>query len=189
MPSPVPVLLTATAFLGCAALRPLPADPAGTFTFRNRYETVDARLDREGLFGRTVGVWQDAGDYRGGASGRRIYLSSRGRHLVGLVGDSSADLEVEAGPDLLSVRGRLGTERAELALSATRLVGRIGTCVYDLGRADDRDPWYRGQMAYGLSGPLQLRIPARLQARPPLERGAYLTFFLMGLCGFPDKVT
>ncbi len=187
MASPVPVFLALFALIGCAGVPPRP-DPVSSFVFRSRHVMVMARLDRDGLSGTSVNVAHEGADYRGGAGGRVVHLSTRDGHVSGMIGIETSDFVVEDHPGVLLVRGRLGGDGTTLAISDGGVVGRIGLCVYDLRRAALPDPWYTGIATDDEHTPLQLRLPPALLGRPPVERGVFVTLFLMSLCGRLDTL-
>jgi hypothetical protein len=166
--------------LGCASVRAPAPDSQTDFTFRTGWGTARARLEGNALFGRGVNVVQTPDGYRGWTGQRLIHLSARGSRLVGFVGEETADLQVEPLAEGVLIHGTFGGEGGSLAVTKEQVVGRIGTCIFDF----HRDP---GATSY--LGPLtrdrirlQLGLPTLLAGRPPQERAAFLSFFLLQLC-------
>ena len=172
-----------TLLSGCASTGGLDADSRSDFVFGGPWKKANARLDGGDLHGMGVSVSLRSGDYRGRLGPRAVHLSTRGNRLVGMVGVEQTELTVEDHPRALLVRGSFGGDGGVIALTGAQIVGRIGTCVYDLRRPAPDAVYYEGRSDDVHHRPLKFRVPDGLAARPAAERGAFLALFLMWTCG------
>jgi hypothetical protein len=166
--------------LGCASVRAPAPDPRTDFTFRTGWGTARAKLEGNALFGRGVSVVQAPDGYRGWTGQRLIHLSARGSRLIGFVGEETADLQIAPLAEGVLIHGNFGGEAGSLAVTNEQVVGRIGTCIFDFHRGPDATS-YLGPLTRDRTR-LQLELPTLLAGRPPQERAAFLSFFLLQLC-------
>jgi hypothetical protein len=172
-----------TVLAGCASVGGPASDSNADFVFRGGWNSANARLEGNDLYGMGMSIAHDSGDYRGRLGGAQVNLSTRGNRIVGMVGNLPTVLRVEDHPSALLVRGSFAGAGGLIALSDSRVVGRIGTCVYDLRRRGPDTVYYEGRTNDSERRPLMFRLPDDLKARSPQERAAFMALFMLWTCG------
>jgi hypothetical protein len=176
-------LVAVTVLAGCASVGGPASDSSADFVFRSGWRSANARLDGNDLFGMGMTIAHESGDYRGRVGALPVNLSTRGDRIVGMVGVVPTAITVEDHPNALLVRGSFAGDSGLVALTDARMVGRIGTCVYDLRRRGPEAVYYEGRSNDHERRPVMFRLPADLKARPAQERAAFLSLFLIWTCG------
>ena len=166
---------------GCAGLFPsIEKDPDFDqyFTLRTSGTAEQAKLSDDRLYGSEVEIAKKTDGYRGRTPIGIIDLRIEENSIVGSSGSGRTELYVDEGDHLLRIKGNYAGKLGEIELRERTLKGMIGSCQYDLAKAND-SVWYIGKRACdgGVSA-AQLALPKAFESRPMTERALLLAVFL-----------
>jgi hypothetical protein len=173
----------AAAALGCAhqpqTAYERSADDSQYFTLRTARGTEQIRLEGDRLFGPDVEVSRLSDGFRGHVGKRMVDLRTADMKVFGSIGSDHTELHVEERPDGFVLKGMYGGSLGSIEMLASRVLGSIGSCSYDMVRAAAETPRYTGRRAcLGRVSTVEMFLPADLHTRSAVDRAAMMALFL-----------
>jgi hypothetical protein len=167
--------------MGCAALFPsIEKDPdfGQYFTMRASGNAEQAKLSEDRLYGPDIELSKKPDGFRGRSQVGIIDLRIEENRIVGSSGPGRTELYVEENNRTLLIKGNYAGKLGEIELRPESLKGMMGSCQFDLSKAQD-SVWYTGgRSCDGGRSAVQLALPAALESRSAVERALMLAVFL-----------
>jgi hypothetical protein len=159
--------------------------PSGQLQITGAGLHSDAKVTHDAILGPTMNLARSGGQLLGTAQQNRpvnVTLDAERQRANGVVGERPMQLVIEQRADgVTHGRGMIGGFLSDFEASPREISGRIARCSYQLSY-DPQHGQYQGTQACGANlKPVQLQIPAVMQAWPALDRYSTLGIFLLGL--------
>jgi hypothetical protein len=146
----------------------------GDLAVSSAEDVATVRIEDGRAHGPNIEVKRFDDELRGTWRGARVNARLSPTRVTGVIDSRPLDFHVEERDGALAARGLVAETREEIELTDARLHVRVGSCGYDLKRAEDAT--YRGYRCGGV--PAAIRLPEKWNELSAPERATYVALML-----------